>query len=136
MPTPKLNLNTFADGALLERVNDSINKVLVNIADPNTDAKKKRSVTVTLTFEGNEQRNLANVSVESKEKLVPAHSVATSFLIDRDAAGEIVGAELKSGIPGQTMITEMGEVVTDTGELIDEVEQQNNIVDFRNSASK
>lgn len=131
MPTPEINLDTFADGALKERANESIRKVLANIADPNTDPSKKRSVTITLHFSGNEQRNLANVDIESKEKLVPARSVGTSVLIDQDGDGQVVGQELLSGIKGQTMIADSGEIVTDVGQPINELEENNNIVDFR-----
>lgn len=131
MPTPQINLDTFADGALKERANETIRQVLANIADPNTDAKKKRSVTITLHFTGNEQRNLASVDIEAKAKLVPARSVGTSVLIDEDLNGLVVGQELVSGIKGQTMIADSGEIVTDVGQPIDEVEENNNIVDFR-----
>lgn len=38
----KINLNTFAEGALLERANQAILAVLENIADPNTDHKVQK----------------------------------------------------------------------------------------------
>ena len=39
--------------------------------------------------------------------------------------------ELKSGIPGQTYFDDNGDMRTDTGELVEEVEQQNtNIIDY------
>jgi hypothetical protein len=45
-----IDLNTFANGALAERANEELQKILENIADPNTDAKKKRKLTLTITL--------------------------------------------------------------------------------------
>ena len=61
-----IDLNTFASGALAEKVNIELQKVLENISDPNTDHKKARKVTVTMTLKANERRNLANVLVDNK----------------------------------------------------------------------
>lgn len=44
------NLDNLAEGALTEKVNQGINEVLANIQDPNTDWKKKRKLTIELTF--------------------------------------------------------------------------------------
>ncbi|WP_257279280.1 hypothetical protein [Clostridium botulinum] len=38
-----INLETFADGALAEKINMALKEVLENIADPNTDYKTKES---------------------------------------------------------------------------------------------
>lgn len=134
---PKINLDTFANGALSERANAAINEVLANIADRNTDATKKRTVTITLAFTADEERDLAMVDIEAKTKLVPATSVGTKVLIDFDTSGKVIGQELKSGVPGQTMIDgETGEIVTDVGQPISEIENDGNIVDFRKTQSK
>ena len=41
-------------GALQERVDRAIAKVVDNILDPNTDAKKKRTIQIAITFVPNE----------------------------------------------------------------------------------
>ena len=133
----KISLDKFANGALNERANAAISEVLANIADRNTDATKKRTVTITLAFTADDSRDLAMVDIEAKTKLVPATSVGTKVIIDIDTEGQVIGQELKSGIPGQTMIdAETGEVMTDVGQPISEIENDGNIVDFRKSQSK
>ena len=110
-----IDLNTFASGALSEKVNIEIQKALDNIADPNTDHKKARKVTVSITLKANEKRNLANVVIDTKSTLVPAVGVETELIIDYTTDGQVTGAELKSGIPGQSYISSDGEILDDKG---------------------
>lgn len=110
-----IDLNTFAGGALAEKVNIEVQKVLDNIADPNTDHKKARKVQVNITLKANEKRNLANVIVDTKSTLVPAVGVETELIIDYTTDGQVTGAELKSGIPGQSYIDTNGEILDDKG---------------------
>lgn len=113
-----VDLNNFADGAVAERFNQELQKVLENIADPNTDPKKARKVTLTVTLKADEKRDLAMVSVQAKSTLAPAMEVETKLILDYDNNGRVTGAELKSGIKGQTYITEDGEVADDKGNKI------------------
>ena len=53
-----INLETFADGALAEKVNMALREVLQNITDPNTDYKVKRKLTVDMTLNTGEYREL------------------------------------------------------------------------------
>lgn len=114
-----IDLNTFADGAVAEQFNRELRKVLENIADPNTDAKKSRRLTLTVTFKGDEQRDLATVHAQAKATLVPAKGVEAKIVMDYDSDGRVTGAELKSGIKGQTFITDEGEIAEDNGKVID-----------------
>jgi hypothetical protein len=123
-----IDLNTFANGALAEKVNIEMQKALDNIADPNTDHKKARKVTVSITLKANEKRNLANVVIDTKSTLVPAVGVETDLIIDYTPSGEITGKELKSGIPGQSYISSDGEVLDDAGQPIAVEEPVNNKV--------
>ncbi|EPY2285847.1 replication terminator protein, partial [Clostridium sporogenes] len=66
-----INLETFADGALAEKINMALKEVLENIADPNTDYKTKRKLTVDMTFASGEDRELTEVSIVAKPKLAP-----------------------------------------------------------------
>jgi len=108
-----LTLANMAGGAVLERFNIEMQKVITNIADPNTDPKKKRSVTIKVTVSPNEQRNMAVLDIETKPTLVPAMPVNTSIVIDRDKKGNVVAAELLSNHPVQRMID------VETGEIVD-----------------
>lgn len=113
-----IDLNEFAGGALAERFNQELQKVLNNIDDRNTDPKKARSVNVVVTFKGDEKRDVVNVEVKASSKLEPAIGIATKIMLDRDGAGRVTGAELKSGVPGQTYIDENSNIADDSGKVI------------------
>lgn len=119
-----IDLSTFAEGGVSEKFNIEMQKVLENIQDPNTDATKARKITLTVTITPNGKRSLADVQVSTKSALVPMKEVASSIIMDYDASGKVTGAELKSGIPGQTFIDEEGDIASDKGEKLSEIEQQ------------
>lgn len=127
-----INLNEFAGGALLERVNMELGKVLENIQDPNTDATKKRKVTITLDIEPNERRELANIVTTVKSSFAPLTAVTGSLMIGHDGK-RVIGKELKSSMPGQYMMdVESGQVVQDDGSPIEELKKEDSVVvDFR-----
>lgn len=110
-----MDLNGFANGALKERFEEEMQKILENLADPNTDPKKARKLTVSVTVKGDETRDLAFASVQAKSSLAPARDIQTKILIDRNNAGRVVGNELKSGAKGQMFIDNDGELSDDTG---------------------
>lgn len=127
-----IDLNSFASGALAEKVNIELQKALDNIADPNTDHKKARKVSVTITLKANALRNLANVIIDTKSTLVPAVGVETELIIDYTKDGKITGAELKSGIPGQAFISDDGEILDDKGKPLPVEEPTNKkVVQFK-----
>ncbi|HJF32798.1 MAG TPA: replication terminator protein [Sporosarcina psychrophila] len=111
-----IDLNNFADGGVAEKVNIELQKILENIADPNTDPKKTRKVTVSITLKANDKRNLVDVSVEARSTIAPPKSIETALIIDRDTDGSVTGAELKSGVPGQMYVDNHGEVLDDKGQ--------------------
>lgn len=120
MSQSMVDLNEFANGALAERFNYELQKILENIADPNTDHKVKRKMNINLTLETNEDRELSNVSIQVKSTPAPRKNIGSAIIIDRDESGKIVGAELKSGIKGQTFFdTEDNQVKDDKGGVID-----------------
>lgn len=124
-----IDLNGFAGGAVSEKFNNELQKVLENIADPNTDFKKARKVTLVVTLKANENRTLANVSVEAKSTIAPPQPIGTELLIDMDKDGRVTGAELKSGIPGQMYVNDDGEVLDDKGQKPKAVD--NKVVGFK-----
>ncbi|MCM2675598.1 replication terminator protein [Alkalicoccobacillus plakortidis] len=116
-----IDLNNFADGGLAEKFNDELQKVLENMADPNTDPTKVRSITLSVSLKGDKKREVADVSVRATSKLQPYEDLETKLIMDRDSKGKMVGKELLSGTPGQTYFDDEG-LYEDTGEKI---------VDFR-----
>lgn len=113
-----IDLNEFAEGAALERVNREMRKVMENIADPNTDPGKKRTLTMTITMTADDARDVVMSDLLVTSKLAPAKSVGAKLLIDFDKNGKIVGRELKSGAKGQTYITDDGGMAEDTGKVV------------------
>lgn len=109
-----INLETFASGALAERVHQALKEVLENIADPNTDFKQKRKLTIDMTFQTGQDRELTEVSILAKTKLAPNTPVSTKIIIDRTAEGEVLGTEFRKQVPGQTVMKVDGE----TGEIL------------------
>jgi len=119
------DLSTMSNGGVQEKFEQELKKVSENIIDPNTDAKKKRSITITLTYAPNENRDAISVDAEIKSKLVPQNGVSTTLLVGRNSnTGSIEANELKSGAKGQTYFDDKGDVRTDTGEKVDDVEKK------------
>lgn len=48
------DLEKFAQGALSQQINRALAQVANNIQDPNTDPKKTRKITATITFKPND----------------------------------------------------------------------------------
>ena len=115
----KISLADLAEGAVEERFNQELSRVLANIADPNTDPKKARKVTVTVTLKADENRDIVSTTIDAKSTVAPAIAISTKFVLGQDSKGRVVGQELKSGAKGQTFITQEGNVADDTGKIID-----------------
>lgn len=124
-----INFDTLAGGALKERLNVELEKVLENIADPNTKDTKARKLTINISFKPNKQRDLAEVSIEAKSLLAPAMPSETKIVIDRDLeSGKVVAAEFKNQIPGQVEISIPEEKIEEN-----QATNSNKIVDLRNA---
>lgn len=107
-----LNIATIAQGALVEQVDSEIKRVLNNIIDPNTDALKKRKITVTIEFKPTEDRDISDINFTAKSTLVPAKPISTRIVFEKDSRGNIAMEELSKGaMKGQTQIDyETGEI--------------------------
>lgn len=130
-----LDLSHIAEGGLQEKLDNELEKVFDNILDLNTDAKAKRKITITLTMSSNEERTVVDTVMDVKAKLAPQNAVATTILVGRDFdTGMVHANELKSTVPGQMYFDENGEILTDIGQPVAEIEQQQatkpDIIDF------
>lgn len=113
-------------------MNRALKEVAANILNPNTEAKKKRKVTLTITVAPNDKRDAADTLIEVKTSLAPEVGVASTMLLGMDSKGQPHVNELKSGVRGQEYIdTETGEIKTDTGEKVDDVEKAEKVVDLQ-----
>lgn len=92
---------SMAQGAIEEKVDYEVSRVIDNILDLNTDPKAKRKITITLVFQPDAERKHIAISAEAKSSLAPTAAVATSMMITSDGNGEMVVAEMVPHIPGQ-----------------------------------
>lgn len=91
----------MAAGAIEERVDYEVSRVIDNILDLNTKPDAKRKITITLVFQPDAERKHIAIQAEAKSTLVPTAAVATSMVITADGKGEMVVAEMVPQIPGQ-----------------------------------
>lgn len=88
----ELNVSTLSGGALVERIQEEISKAIANITDPNTPAKKPRTITMKMVIKPNEQRNIAEVTVTTSSTLCPPTPIETGIYIGVDPKTGAVGA--------------------------------------------
>lgn len=134
----KVNLETFAGGALQEKFNDAMDKVLQNMMDPNTPWKNKRKITVEVTFEQNEDRDDTNVDVSVVSKLAAVKPVNTRMAIGKDLkTGKCYAQEYGNNVKGQMSLADLQEpkTVKVDGKVVDaetgEIKEETKIVDYR-----
>lgn len=68
----------FANGAMTERINYELIKVMENIKNPNTD-EKPRKLTVEITITPINNRNAVSLNTIVKKKLSPTSAVYTQW---------------------------------------------------------
>jgi hypothetical protein len=127
-----LDLSHIADGGLQEKLDGEMVKVFENIHDPNTEAKTKRKVTITLEFQPDEDRELVIVNSQIRLNLAPVKGVNSKILTGINGKGEVEAHELESGVKGQTYYDVEDETFkTDIGEPIEDIEKSSNVVDLQ-----
>ena len=129
------NLSEIAEGGLQEKFEHALKQVLQNIDNPNTDAKKKRKIVIGIALSPSENRDTINIDTAVKTTLAPENGVSTTMLLGKGTNG-LEAAELKSGSKGQTFIDNDGNLKTDTGEPIEEAENEDVIDLQRKKAGK
>ena len=93
MPTNNINVLELAKGAIQEQITNELGKVLNNLADPNTDYKAKRKLTVVLEFAVDENRESVACSGQAKATLAPVKPILTRLNLDTDRQGNAVAVE-------------------------------------------
>ena len=96
----KKSILEMSMGAILERVDYEMGKVMENILDPNTKATAKRTITVKITLEPDEERQHVEVSATASSTLAALHPVKTALAVGQEG-GHTVAVELTPQIPGQ-----------------------------------
>ena len=95
------SLLQMAKGAIQERVDYEVSKVIDNILDVNTDPLAKRKVTLVVEMKPDEDRQVVKITASATSKLAPTNPVGTSLVITADGNGEMILAEIIPQVPGQ-----------------------------------
>ena len=93
----KKSILQMARGAIQERADYEITKILENILDPNTSATAARKLTLTLTLKPDDTRQNIAVGVVAKSTLAATNPVTTSLYV----ADEETIVEMVPQVPGQ-----------------------------------
>ena len=93
----------MARGAIMERVDIEMPKIIENIMDPNTKATKARELTVTLVLTPDDSRQMVALDSTVKVKLIPYSPIRTNLYITdaADGSGGYTVVEMTPDIPGQ-----------------------------------
>ena len=99
------SLLQMAKGAIQERVDYEVTRVVDNLLDMNTEAKAKRKVVLTLVMTTDDDRRVVKVEASAKSSLAPVTPIGTSLVITADGNGEMMLAEIVPQVPGQISMT-------------------------------
>ena len=99
------SLLQMAKGAIQERVDYEVSRVVDNILDMNTEAKVKRKVVLTIVMVPDDDRQVVKIEASAKSTLAPVTPVGTSLVITADNNGEMILAEIVPQVPGQISMT-------------------------------
>lgn len=101
------NLNDMMGGAVTERFSATLKTVLANIADPNTDATRKRKIVLELTISPNKDRMTGDYSLSCKPTLAPLSPITATMMFERDDEGNVTATEIGGQLPGQMDIDDI-----------------------------
>lgn len=92
----------MSQGAILERANYEMGRIIDNILDVNTKATAKRKLVIALELIPSADRRLITVHTTAKCTLVPTEPVTTQMAVtSRPGTGEMLVVETTPQIPGQ-----------------------------------
>lgn len=100
----KKQILEMARGALMERADYELEKIIENILDLNTPAAKKRKLTVTIDLTPDENRQMVVISATAKSTLVATTPIQSTFWMGSDENGVPVMQELIADAPDQTIL--------------------------------
>ena len=92
----------MARGAITERADYEMARIIGNIMDANTKATAKRKLTLTLELVPDDERRNISVSVTAKSTLAATNPVTTSlYIAGQDAEHGLQAVECLPQVPGQ-----------------------------------
>ncbi len=129
----KVSLEQIMGGGLQEQFSKSFDRVIENLADPNTSFKEARKITITLKFTQNENRDDVHCSVSVAEKMAAQAPMSTAFAVGKNLkTGETYAEEYGKHKPlkGQITVDDYS-VDPETGEVLEEPKTKADVVDLR-----
>lgn len=87
-----VTLDTIGGGALAELFGAELSRILANIADPNTDAKAGRAITISVKFKPSASRDSAEVDLVCSSKLAGITTVQTQLFMGKHQ-GKLIAIE-------------------------------------------
>lgn len=97
----KVSILQMVGGAIQERVDYEVARVVDNILDINTKPTAKRKIQLTIELQPDEGRQVITMKASAKATLEPTTPIASSLVITADGKGEMVIAEVVPQVPGQ-----------------------------------
>jgi hypothetical protein len=94
-----LQIQDLRNGGVLELLNNEINKVTDDIADPNKEAKEKRTISLTLEFAPNEDARMGTVKATVASKLGKQKAVTASLFFGYDNGKGIASERIIPTLP-------------------------------------
>lgn len=94
-------LDELMNGALTERFNREMARVLENVFDMNTKAKVKRQIVIAVDIVPNERRDAATFRVDVRSKLAPPEAIDQTVFLDLHTDGSVTATEMTREVPGQ-----------------------------------
>lgn len=95
------SLDELMDGALTERFNYEMARVLQNVFDVNTNPKAKRQIQIVIDITPNERRDAAEFKVDVKSKTAPPMAVAQTVMLYQGDDGSVTATEITNQVPVQ-----------------------------------
>lgn len=104
-----VSLENLGAGAVMEKFDDELKKVIENIMDPNTEAGKARSINITVSIKPRkEERDNCSMEVSVSSKLAPTRSLQSQLAVGVNQHGEVAAKEY---VPKQGSLFEESEPV-------------------------
>lgn len=85
------NLLEVARGAIGERLDYELSKVVDNIADLNTKADAVRKITLTLSLKPDSERQNIKMSTQVKSTLTPTNNIESALYLTESDEGKAFG---------------------------------------------
>ena len=105
----KRKILEMARGALMERADYELTRIVENIMDINTPATKPRKLTVTIDLRPDETRQMVVISATAKSTLAATTPIQSTFWLESDENGVPVMREALAESPDQTILPEVEE---------------------------